>query len=342
MAKRVISFGGILAMYLISLGAAADPISYDLFYTTFSGGLDVNEVHVAYTGNGTAGNGVFTLSANHNIASTPGADGIVLNPNDNRLLIGGQGNAVFEVNPANGTFTTAVPGVSAFHLAVDPGKQVVWASGIPGALASLPINPNLSGPGTIRTLSGDDTLITSLAFTPSNGVFYTSAGSGGFGNFGSINLTTGVTTRLLSSVQAAHGMQFDPFSGNLILDGSTQISQINPAAPTVIISTATFAGMTFDQGGVDGLGHLFIASNAGNLLFMDYSTTGLVGSPLNFSATPFLAGSLDDVAPLIGAGGTGICGQPGLPACPTPEPIPLELLAIGAAGFWIGRGRRRR
>lgn len=342
MNKRVISLGSILVMSLISGAAVANPISYDLFYTTFSGGANVNEVHVAYTGDGTAGNGAFTLSANHNIASTPGADGIVLNPNNNRLLVGGQGNAVHEVNPSDGTFTTATPGVNAFHLSVDPGKQIVWASSIPGALASLPINPTLSGPGTVLPLIGTDTLITSLAFTPSNGVFYTSSGGGGFGSFGTINLTTGATTRLLSSVPAAHGMQYDPFSGNLILVGSTQISQIDPAAPTVIISTATFAGMTFDQGAADGLGHLFIASNSGNLLFLDYSTTSLVGSPLNFAATPFLAGSLDDVAPLIGAGGTGVCGQPGQPSCPTPEPIPLALLAIGAAGLWIGRRRRSR
>ncbi|HEV2042181.1 MAG TPA: PEP-CTERM sorting domain-containing protein [Casimicrobiaceae bacterium] len=339
MNKQLGIFVSILAGSLVSGLASATPISYDLFYTTFSGGANVNEVHVDYTGNGTAGNGVFSLTLNHNIASTGGADGIVFNPNNSRLLVGGQGNAVHEVNPTTGAFTTATPGVNAFHLAVDPSLMIVWVSSIPGALASMPISPNLSGPGTILTLSGDDTAITSLAFTPSNGVFYTSGGSGGFGSFGSINLTTGVTTRILTNVPAAHGMQFDPFSGNLILDGSNQVSQINPAAPGVIISTATFAGMTFDQGAADGLGHLFIASNTGTLLFLDYSTTSLVGSPLNFSALPFLASSLDDVAPLIGAGGTG-CGQAGQPACRTPEPSPLLLMGIGAAGLlWLRRRR---
>jgi hypothetical protein len=317
-----------LAVTVCTGTALANPISYDLFYTTFAGGANVNRVHVTYTGDGTAGNGVLSLLSNTNIASTPGADGIVLNPNNGRLLIGGQGNAVHEVDPVTGTFTTATPGVSAFHLAVDPSKEVVWASGIPGALSMLDINPGLSGPGIVLGLSGDDTAITSLAFTPSDGVFYTASGSGGFGNFGSINLTTGVTTRFLSSVPAAHGMQFDPFTGDLILVGSNQITQIDTVTHAVI-STGTFAGMAFDQGAVDGLGHAFIASNTGHLLFLDYSTTGLVGAAGNFAVTPFLASALDDVAPLIGAGGT-LCGLPGLPPCPTPEPPALPLLA-GAA-----------
>jgi len=338
MNRPLISLGSVLALAVAAGAAVADPISYDLFYTTFSGGANINRVHVSYTGDGTAGNGTFSLSGNANITSTPGADGIVLNPNNGRLLIGGQGNAVHEVNPTTGAFTTATPGVNAFHLAVDPDKSRVWASSIPGALAWLDIDPSLSGPGTVLPLSGDDTVITSLAFTPSNGVFYTSSGSGGFGSVGSIDLTTGVTTRFLSGVPAAHGMQFDPFTGDLILAGSNQITQIDPVTHA-ILSTATFGGMTFDQGAVDGLGHAFIASNTGNLLFLDYSTTGLVGDAGNFSALPFLAAALDDVAPLIGAGGT-LCGLPGQPPCPTPEPPLLPLVASGAIGLlWFVRRR---
>ena len=105
--------------------AIADPVEVPLYYTTFAGGANVWRVLGTYTGNGTAGNGTFTLSGDTNIASTGGADGIVLNPNNGQLLIGGQGNAIHQVNPTTGTFTTAVPGVNAFHLAVDPSKNVV-------------------------------------------------------------------------------------------------------------------------------------------------------------------------------------------------------------------------
>jgi len=188
-------------------------------------------------------------------------------------------------DPVTGTFTTVTPNVNAFHLAVDPGKQVVWASGIPGNLASLPINP-FGGAGTVLTLSGSNTQITSLAFTPGGTVFYTAAGAGGMGNFGTINLTTGVTTALLN-LPAAHGMVFDPFSGDLILGGSDHITQINPLNPAVVLSDLTVPGNTFDQGAVDGLGHIFWADNGGKFFFEDYTTTGLVGNANNFVSDNF-------------------------------------------------------
>ena len=312
--------------------AWADPLEVPLYYTTFNGGQNVWRVLATYTGNGTAGNGTFTLTGDTNIASTGGADGIVLNPNNGQLLIGGQGNAIHQVNPATGTFTTSFPGVDTFHLAVDPSKNVVWASSIPGALASSPINP-FGGPGTIRTLSGSDTAITSIAFAPSGTVYYTNAGSGGFGNFGTINLATGVTSRLLTNVPAAHGMVYDPFSNSLILGGDSHISQISLTTNT-IIHDLTVAGDTFDQGAVDGKGHLFWADNNGRLFFLDYSTTGDVGSPNDFVSNAFFKGALDDIAPLIGAGGTT--------TPPVPEPETYALMLAGLGGLAAALRRRRK
>jgi WD40 repeat protein len=309
--------------------ATAGPVDIPLYYTTYSGGQNVWKVQATYTGDGTIGNGTFTLSGDTNIASTGGADGIVLNPNNGQLLVGGQGNAVHQVNPTNGSFTTATPNVAAYHLAVDPSKNVVWASSIPGALASLPINP-FGGAGTVLPLSGDDGAITSLAFAPGGTVFYTNAGSGGFGNFGTIDLTTGVTTRLLSNVAAAHGMVYDPFSGHLILGGSNHITQIDPTTG-LIIHDGTFAGNNFDQGAVDGKGHIFWADNGGKMFFLDYSTTSNVASASNFVSDVFFKGSLDDIAPLIGAGGTNT---------QVPEPVTIALLGVALAG--VGFSRRRK
>jgi WD40 repeat protein len=330
--RSLMSSVGGLAAFALSSVAVAGPVTSTLFYTTFSGGQNVWKVKASYDGDGTAGNGTFILSNDTNIASTGGADGIVLNPNNNQLLVGGQGNAVHQVNPNNGTFTSATPTVNAFHLAVDPGKQVVWASSIPGALASLPINP-FGGSGSILSLSGDDTAITSLAFTPGGTVFYTNAGASGFGSFGTIDLTTGVTTRKLANVAAAHGMVFDPFSGDLILGGSDQIAQIDPSNPTTILHSILFPGDTFDQGAVDGKGHIFWADNGGRAFFMDYSNTMDVSDPNNFVSNSFFKGSLDDFAPLIGSGGTG--SDDGT----VPEPGILALLAIGALGFKVAKRR---
>ena len=320
-----------VVLVAFSTPAIADPVEVPLYYTTFNGGQNVWRVMGTYTGNGTVGNGTFTLSGDINIASTGGADGIVLNPNNGQLLVGGQGNAIHQVDPLTGTFTTSLPGVAAFHLVVDPNKNVVWASSIPGALSSSPINP-FGGAGTIRTLSGPDTAITSMAFTPGGTVYYTNAGSGGFGNFGTIDLSTGVTTRLLTNVPAAHGMVYDPFTDTLILGGDSHITQVSLATNT-IIHDLTVTGDTFDQGAVDGKGHLFWADNNGRFFFLDYSTTGDVGSANNFVSNAFFKSALDDIAPLIGAGGTI--------TPPVPEPETYALMLAGLAALSV-LGKRRK
>jgi len=317
------------ATLFVASAAYAGPVDVPLYYTTFNGGQNVWRVQGTYTGNGTAGNGTFTLGGDINIASTGGADGIVLNPNNGQLLVGGQGNAIHQVNPLTGTFTTAAPGVATFHLAVDPGKNVVWASSIPGSLASVPINP-FGAAGTVKALSGDDTAITSLAFAPNGTVYYTNAGSGGFGNFGTIDLGTGVTTRLLSGVAAAHGMVYDPFSSTLVLGGSDHITQISLLTNT-ILHDLIVPGNTFDQGAVDGQGHVFWADNGGKFFFLDYSTTNDVSSAANFSSDLFFKSALDDIAPLIGAGGTN--------PIPEPETYALMLAGLGLLGA-VARRRK--
>jgi hypothetical protein len=305
------------------------PVDGNIFYTTFvpvlgvgSSGLVSNftvwQVEAKYTGNGTVLDGNFSLLNDTGIALTGRGDGIVRNPNTHQLLVSNQGNAIYQVNPANGAFTTANPGIpNAYHLVVDPNENVVWAAGLPGNLSSVPINP-FGGAGTVKVLSGNDPLITSMLFTPF-GIFYTASMQPGVGNFGTIDLVSGVTTRLISNLPAAHGIQYDPFTGDLILGGSNEIAQIDPLNPSVILSSRFFPGNTFDQGAVDGLGHIFWTDNGGRFFFMDYSTTGNVGNVSNFVSDSFFKSALDDIAPLIGPGGTN------------PEPSTILLLALGLA-----------
>jgi hypothetical protein len=61
-----------------------------------------------------------------------------------------------------------------------------------------------------------------------------------------------------------------------------------------------------DQGTSDGVGHIYVASNTGYIVFVDMTISGLVGSP-DFVDAPFCDTFLDDLAPDCGLGGRPNC-----------------------------------
>ena len=169
----------------------------------------------------------------------------------------------------------------------------------------IPLNPIANG--IVHPLKGDDTVVTHLAFDTNGNAYYVDSGPNGPGNFGTIDLTTFTTKRYFSNLPGAHGISFDPYTGDLIIVGTNHITQIDPTTLKIVSDfVETQVGVSFDQGAVDGKGHVYVADNNGHLAFVDYSKSKLVGDPSNFSAAPFLASTLDDVAPLTGLGSLGI------------------------------------
>lgn len=331
MGTRLIKLMALAGALGASAMASADVVE-TLYYTTFSGGENVWKVNVDYSGNGTAGSGTFTIATPVGIAATPGADGLVFNPNNNHLLVGGQGTgAIFDVNPTTGTYTALSAGQPVYEITVDPSGNSVWGGGSEQGIGSY-TNVPLSPEGGAATLTAGE--ITHITFVPGmapNTAFFTTGGDDGGGNFGTINLLTGAMTIDQSNVQCAHGMVYDPFTGDLIVSGGNELCQINPLNPTVDVSVGHFGSDALDQGAVDGNGDVYWADNNGNFLFVDYATTGLIGSASNFVSNSFFQGSLDDFAPLIGEGGSNTN---------TPEPATLGLLGLGLLG--VGMARRRR
>jgi len=320
-----------LACAVGAAGAQADPVTVQLFYTTFGGGANVDAVTSV-----TLSGSTLTFTGNHNIATTAGADGLLFLPDGNLAVAGQNANSPAQVHE----ITTGGAGVTSVSTtaASNGSYHLALSSNLPTATLYTMCNGNcganltqftlaaggLSGVGTDITVSGGTSQdVRGIIFDPVNGKwYYGTAGDGSTaGTFGTISFsgTTATLTQILSNVPA-HGLTFDPFTNDIIFSSSNVVDQFDPTTNTIVSSFTGLAGDAYDQSAADGNGHLFVASNNGNLVGLDYdSATGhLIGGIGATSAEKFLATNLDDIAPRSGAGGS-----------PVPEPASLALLATG-------------
>jgi hypothetical protein len=333
MRMRTILASAVLGCGLLAQSAMADDVSGTFFYTTFNGGQNLHRADFNFTG------GSLSISNNIDLAALSGADGLLFAPNGN-LLVGAQGNNIIEVKTNGTVVLSRNPGGGSFHLALSStaSNALVYnlANGGCGnnCISAVQLSGGgLSANGNAYTVSGGVSHdVRGLIFDPANNTwYYGTADDGGVnGDFGTVvfddTLHTATLTRLLSNVPA-HGLTFDPFTNDIIFSSDTLIEQFHPATGTVI-STINFGGsFQFDQSAVDGKGHLFAASNDGFLGFIDYDASGLIGAGTTKSV--FLHDSLDDIAPLSGAGGN-----------PAPEPVSLALVGVGLAGLGFSRRRK--
>lgn len=278
-------------------------------------------------------------------------------------------------NPGLIETKTLPVGAESFHLAMDPSQTKLWTSDQPDTqISEVPLD--FSQGVTSHPVTGDKVTQLGFAQALSNAApnhaYYTSADPTGIGgDFGIMDLTTFTADTKIAMQDGAHSVQFDPFTNTMFLFGDSKIVQIdisdplNPSIKSTLDLSGPLAAKSetlivnvfnpffpigpqtipfdsgvelsrMDQGIVDGQGHLFAASNAGHLIFVDYSATGMVGDGIlaldDTGMLPFLDANLDDLAPLVGLGGS-------IPLPDIPEP--------GAAGVWmiasmlILKGRRR-
>ena len=83
-----------------------------------------------------------------------------------------------------------------------------------------------------------------------------------------------MTTRIATGLWA-HGVSYDSFTKDLIVNGGIFIHQSDVAGN--VLGTLQGTG-PFDQAAEDGNGLLIVGSNNGSLEFADYASTGNLGS----------------------------------------------------------------
>jgi hypothetical protein len=269
-----------------------------------------------------------------------GSDGVVFNPQDHKILTGTNApyNGFNEVDPNTGVATTYPATVPSYNLMVDSTGTTLWTDGdaCPGcnSISYVSLVGGIGAPATL-TLSGDDVNLNTIIFVDPTHVYYMAElgprFQGQTGHVGMLNTATGVTTcfksgGLCTVFNGVHGGVYDPFTKDLIVFGWNQINQINPITGALVASETVAALNTgngnFDQGAVDGFGHLFIswAANNGDIYFEDYSG-GTIGAG-NFNvitnggpntcsgvcggfASANAFNNVDDLAPIVGPGSQG-------------------------------------
>jgi hypothetical protein len=334
MEVRLVKFKLILPLAAaLAMTAQADPLVGTLFYTTFSGGTNVHRVDYSYDGS------AIVYSNNNGIAATNGADGILFAPDGNLLVSGQANNIVSEITPTGTPVGTVDAGTGSFHLALssnapDATLYNMWNGGCCFQISAITlVGGGVAGsaPGTTYTVAGSGSHdIRGIIYDPADGNwYYGTAPDGGSGDFGIISFSgTTATLNVLANNKFAHGLTFDPFTNTIIFSSENVITQYDPVSGLFYDLTSLPFG-DYDQSAVDGHGHLFVASNSGYIVFVDYTNgSNHIDTPA-FTDKQFLATSLDDIAPLSGVGSQE-----------TPEPASLILL--GSALACVGCFRRKR
>jgi hypothetical protein len=269
---RARGLAALAAILLLSTGAeAGPPISGAVYVSDLSGPL----YRVRYTYDGEHPP---LLGAPEQVATLPrggGARGL----RDGRVAVVGAG--IFSVyDPRDASVVTVGTMTNANALQISPDGSRMWTGWKDTVLSDVPLAP--LAPGTPRALTGDDLVATMLAFTPGDGVYYTTGGEFAEGNFGRIDLATFSTTRIASGVFAT-GVVHDRYSNTLITAGIGRATQRAPSAPDVVLSSRDDAatGENYLVLEPTGEGHL-IGTRYGSefrLIFIDHAADGRIGAP---------------------------------------------------------------
>jgi len=196
---------------------------------------------------------------------------------DGRVIVVGAGY-VSVYDPRSHAVALVSSQTNANTAALDPSGTTLWVGWKDTALSEVPLSPLANG--TPHAVSGDDTVVTMLAFAPGQGAFYTTGGEFENGNFGKINLSTFSTTRVAAAAYAT-GVVYDAYSQTLITAGLGRAQQVAPASPATLLGARddSTTGENYLILEPTGQGQL-IGTRTGSqarVVLIDFSASGRIG-----------------------------------------------------------------
>ena len=199
-ASTCASFRALLIVLLVLVirptdSALAEPIEFPIVYTTTTSPPRVKRTTLIYdpapSGGGPATAAVGSISTVATLpmgygGGTPGAaDGVAL-LGDGTVFALSRNSNLHRVDRLTGAVTFSILSLAASSppppisgsLRIDPSNTALWAPGVDGRIARVPIKPTLS-PGTSHALQGVDTVIHGLGFAGGRAFYSSPAGVGG-------------------------------------------------------------------------------------------------------------------------------------------------------------------
>jgi hypothetical protein len=305
------------------LAEAGRRASGDIYFTRSMQYNNVAKMTFAYDGQSK-----LTFGAPVNLLRVREADEIIRLPNGKVLTSAPNFQSVFRANLVGGlseTWKDRWERPSALNM--DPALDKVWvADNLTGRLFTLPADSLVQA--TEAAVTGDDTKVMVLTFRSAGEAWYGNSTFQEGSNFGFINPKTLVTQRLLHYPDPIKALRWDKFSDDVFICAGRKISQFDPTSGRIVSEREYATDTQFRSCLVDGEGHLFVAEWKGEIYFIDYSGSGLIGdSTRNFEAhTPIIDG-IHGFMPFYGPGAFG------------PRPSPPKGEVRGAYRDRDGNGR---
>ncbi|MDB5104457.1 MAG: hypothetical protein JWP91_2146 [Fibrobacteres bacterium] len=277
------------------------------FYFTFS--RDFSGDNIGKVDWNWDGRSHFFLGEPQTFPRVPTINSLVYTWDDHLLIAGKYENEVYKIKPGGKTFdTTKNTWKLPEHIFVEPGLKSAWVADNRGYLYHTPLDPY--GKATEVRPTGSEKGVNTIAYKDAEQAWYSQSTLFDSSHIGELDPNTMATNRKLTIGTFVNDSHYDPFTGNVVFCGDKTLSQYDPAT-NAIVSKRVFGHVSqLYSCVVDGEGHMILSSWKGDIYFIDYSETGKVGDPANYTDSTFLVDGMFYITPLIGPGSPPIVHRP--------------------------------